>query len=204
MNSRLWLVTALALVLVASSAAKADGKYFGQLQVNANLSPAAWPIDPFILVDHRGAAFTQDNLKGRWTFVVFGHTHCADPCAVAMSALERVSTILARAQVARSTQILFISLDAKRDTTARLREYLSRFDSGFIGASGSPSTINQLVEQMSDSPRPSGLSPGSDEVEGNTAIKLIGSDSLLRAEFFPPFDAKALTAVYLRMRFSTR
>lgn len=203
MNERttVWLrhTTALALLVVSSAVAPAECRI--AMQPNANVSPDPWPIEPFTLVDQHGQTFTEQRLQGRWTFVVFGDTHCSDACANALASLARMSHTLAPSRLGRDTQVLFISVDPERDTKERLRDYVVRFNAAFIGASGSMATLKQLAGEMSISYRLPQPSSGSTQVEHEVTIQLIGPESLLRAEFFPPHDAAALTATYVRMRF---
>lgn len=203
MNERIaaWLrcTTVLALLLVSSAVAPAECRI--AMQANTNVSPDPWPIEPFTLVDQHGQTFTEQRLQGRWTFVVFGDTHCTDTCASALSTLALMAKTLAPSRLGHDTQVLFISVDPERDTKERLRDYVVRFNAAFIGASGSRATLKQLAGEMSVSYRLPRHSSASTQVEHEAAIQLIGPENLLRAEFFPPHDAAALTATYVRMRF---
>jgi len=198
----LWVAAALGLLVGLGTIATADEG--DSRQLNANLTPDPWPIDPFTLVDHHGGAFTQERLHGQWTFVVFGYTRCAHTCAAALTTLADVANLLAPTRAAQNTQVLFVSVDPERDTTERLRDYVAGFSEGFIGASGSQATLKQLTDEMSVSYRLAEPATESNQVEPSASIQLIGPDSLLRAEFFPPYDAAALTAAYLKIRFCRR
>jgi protein SCO1 len=195
-------VTAMGAFVVSGAIVTAMGEDLKNL--NADLSPSAWPIDPFVLTDHHGNAFTREHLEGRWTFVVFGNTHCAPPCGAPLGTLARVAQLLAKSQAARTTQFLFVSVDPERDSTERLRDYVEGFNAGLIGARGSHPTLGQLTQEMSASYRLVEHRNGGEAAQADTTIRLIGPDDLLRAEFFPPYDAQALTAAYLRMRLCRR
>ena len=49
---------------------------------NQTMLPTPKTISPFNLTDDNGKSFTNENLKGRWSLVFFGFTHCADVCHV--------------------------------------------------------------------------------------------------------------------------
>jgi protein SCO1 len=69
------------------------------------------------------------------TLVFFGYTNCPDVCPLVMSDLT--STYLHLPTPLRDeTQVLFITTDPARDTTATLRRYLDRYDSDFVGLTG--------------------------------------------------------------------
>ena len=161
-----------------------------------NLASQGWPVDSFTLVDQYGNAFTQERLQGQWTFVLFGDTHCGQPCAAALSALVAVEQRIARAKAIETTQVLFVSLDPQRDTPEVLRRYLTSFDDRFIGVSGSLQTLKGLTEDLGASVPASGV----DRTNYAGSLVLIGPDRVVRGELLPPFDALLLTAEYLKTR----
>ena len=153
---------------------------------------AGWPIGPFTLSDQRGGAFTQERLQGRWTFVLLGDTHCVQACGAALSALAGLTQRIARTDAVKTTQVLFVSLDPDRDTPQRLREYLTAFDSGFVGATGSRQALEQLADEIG--------ATGAAAASYRGSLVLIGPDGVVRVEYLPPFDTKRLTAEYLKTR----
>jgi protein SCO1/2 len=163
---------------------------------------AGWPIDAFTLVDQRGEPFTQQQLQGRWTFVLLGDVRCGEPCTSALSTLAGMYRRIARTEAMKTTQVLFISLDPERDTATQLRKYLAPFDERFIGAIGSRQTLRRLTDDMGVSARvlaqPRSISAGSNNYSGS--LLLIGPDGSVRSEFLPPFDLLLLTAEYLKTR----
>ena len=40
---------------------------------------------PFQLVDQNGKTVTDSDLKGKWSLVYFGYTHCPDACPTALN-----------------------------------------------------------------------------------------------------------------------
>ena len=93
----------------------------------ADRSLKGWPIEPFTLTDHHGKPFSQANLRGQWTFVLFGDTRCAEPCTAALSALAGLCKRIERADALKTTQIVFVSVDPEHDTPQRLRDYLAPY-----------------------------------------------------------------------------
>lgn len=153
----------------------------------------AWPIDPFTLTDQHQQPFTQASLAGRWTFVLFGDTACGSPCTGALAALDGVLQRIARAEVHKVTQVLFVSQDSKRDRPERLREYMAPFDKRFVAAVGTLATVSHLADEWrvgKDGPRP----------RYSGSLLLVGPDGAVRAEYLPPFDVPHLTADFLKTR----
>ncbi len=163
---------------------------------------AGWPIDAFALTDLRGKAFTQEQLRGRWTFVLFGDTRCGEPCAATLAALSGMCRRIAGTEALKTTQVLFLSFDPQRDTPAQLQQYLAPFDERFIGATGSWPILKRLVDDLGVAdrlpPAPGGVNSDSAGYRGT--LMLIGPDGVVRAEFIPPFEVLRLTAEYLKTR----
>lgn len=148
-----------------------------------------WPIERFTLFDQHGRKFTQEQLKGRWTFVVMGDTRCAQPCTDALAALDGLVKRIYRTEAALTTQVLFISLDPAGDTRERLQKYLAPYDKRWIAATGSTETLQRLADDL-------GLAG---KTHGGM-IALIGPQGFLDAEYAAPYDMKRLTADYLKGR----
>jgi len=96
---------------------------------------------PFTLTDQTGKAVDQSILKGKWTAVFFGYTYCPDICPTTLQTLARTKEALGKD--ADKLQIVFITVDPKRDTPANLKAYLDSdvFPKGVIGLTG---TLEQV------------------------------------------------------------
>ena len=176
-----------------------------QQAVNHDLD--GWAVAPFTLTDQHGRAFTEAHLRGRWTFVLFGDTSdCATQCGAALEALAALCQRIERADAMKTTQVVFISLDPKRDTSARLRQYLSAYDTRFIGTTGTPEALRRLADDMragtAAASTGTGTGTGTDGAtqHNHGSLLLIGPDATIRAEYLPPLDVLRLTASYMRMR----
>ena len=102
-------------------------------------------IKPFTLTDHNGNAFTNAQLKGKWSLVFFGYTSCPDVCPTGLSVIK--SALSKLGDKADSINVLFVTLDPERDDHARLKSYLPFFDDRIIGLSGSASELAVVAEQ---------------------------------------------------------
>ena len=167
-----------------------------QQAVNHDLD--GWAVAPFTLTDQHGRAFTEAHLRRRWTFVLFGDiSDCATRCDAALATLAALCQRIERADAMKTTQVVFISLDPKRDTSVRLRQYLSAYDTRFIGATGTPEALRQLADDMR-----AGADGATQHNHGS--LLLVGPDATIRAEYPPPLDVLRLTASYMRMRRGSR
>jgi protein SCO1/2 len=98
----------------------------------------------FTLTDQNGNKFTQENLKGKTSLVFFGFTNCPDECPAILSSLT-----LALNQIgdkANQFQIVFISVDTKRDDVAKMKEYVSNFNAPIIGLSGTEEQVKKAKD----------------------------------------------------------
>lgn len=162
---------------------------------------SGWPIGDLALVDHRGASFDNDNLRGRWTLLTIADRRCGDPCSGTVAALAGLLRRIAGAKVIETTQAVLVSLRAE-DTAADLARLFSPEEPRLIGVTGPPESLAQLADdlQISYPPTsdPQAVTPGGQGQAGS--IWLIGPDGVIRAELLPPFDVPLLTAAYLRLR----
>ena len=94
------------------------------------------------MVDHQGRPFSLENLKGKWTLIYFGFTHCPDICPTTLAKLSQVVKQL-DSDVADQTQVLMVSVDPARDTPEKLAEYVPYFHPDFVGVTG------EFVQTMS-------------------------------------------------------
>jgi protein SCO1/2 len=85
----------------------------------------------FELTDHHGKHRTLADFHGKVVMLSFGYTHCPDMCpttlALLASALERMG------EDARDVQVLFTTVDPKRDTPQVLAQYVPAFHPTFLG-----------------------------------------------------------------------
>lgn len=101
---------------------------------------------PFQLVDQNGRVVDQGVLARKWTAVFFGYTFCPDVCPTTLTTLGEAQTQLgAKAQ---DFQVIFITVDPARDTSAQLKAYLSSpvFPKGTLGLTGAPAQIDQAAK----------------------------------------------------------
>jgi protein SCO1/2 len=102
-------------------------------------APVSQPVaigGPFQLVDQNGRAVDEAVLKGKWSAVFFGFTYCPDICPGTLQALNAAADLLGAK--GRDFQIIFISIDPKRDTPAQMKAYLEGqgLRSGTLGLTG--------------------------------------------------------------------
>ncbi|MGA8659181.1 MAG: SCO family protein [Chthoniobacterales bacterium] len=98
----------------------------------------------FNLIDQDGQPFQLSKLNGKVALFTFGFTHCPNICPTTLMDLATVYKALPAADRNR-VQILFISVDPRRDKPEVLKNYIPYFDPGIVGLTGSKDAIDQAV-----------------------------------------------------------
>jgi protein SCO1/2 len=155
-------------------------------------------IADFDLVDQGGQPFSLQQLRGGWSLLFFGFTHCPDVCPTALYELQQVRTSLQQ-ELDESTQIpeiLFVSVDPERDTPQALQTYLSHFDPSFIGITGEHEQLLPLTKQVGIAYRIEEHEDGATRynVDHSTGILLTNPDGRLHGVFPAPHDAAEISA----------
>lgn len=101
---------------------------------------------PFALIDQNGKTYTDKDLRGHWTLLYFGYTHCPDVCPLTLELMGDVMDKLG-AKVARVTP-MFITLDPARDTPDVMKQYVASFGNNFIGLTGSEAQIAPVLREF--------------------------------------------------------
>lgn len=96
---------------------------------------------PFQLVDTSGRTVDQDVLKGKWSVVFFGFTHCPDICPTTLFEMAQVEPLLGGD--AAKVQTVFVTVDPARDTVAQMKAYVANpaFPKHLVGLTGSEAQV---------------------------------------------------------------
>ena len=86
------------------------------------------------LKDHNGFKFNFKSLKGQPSLLFFGFTNCPEICPTTLGHLSEITENLKNKIIA--TNIIFVTLDPKRDTQKHLKEYIQYFNKNVIGVTG--------------------------------------------------------------------
>jgi protein SCO1/2 len=99
---------------------------------------------PFHLVDQNGKTVTDGDLKGKWSLVYFGYTHCPDACPTALNDIAIALDELGPQRGA--VRPVFITVDPERDTPEVLKSYVTSFDAPILALTGSREEIAQAAK----------------------------------------------------------
>lgn len=94
----------------------------------------------FSLLDTHGNRVNSEALKGKYSLVFFGFTHCPAVCPTALLTMTKMLGMLDEAERNKLTPV-FISVDPARDTPQVMAEYLASFHPAIVGLTGSEEEI---------------------------------------------------------------
>ncbi len=159
------------------------------------LFPDPKPLTAFALTDHMNRVFDLASLKGKWSFLFFGFTHCPDICPTTLAVLARARDSIAKHTVGtQDIQFVFVSVDPNRDTASKLRQYVDYFDTTFLGVTGDNAQIGNLAGQLGAAYQVV-ITPGIENypVYHSAAVFLLDPQARYHAVFTPPLDAEAIS-----------
>lgn len=198
----LWLAGAVALI-----AGVALASFLLRPPAPPQLSPGVTRLEPpralgeFALTDHRGAVFNPERLRGQWTYMFFGYTHCPDICPTTLTSLNAAARAIAALPDAPPVpQYVFVSIDPERDTPEQLSKFVPYFNRDFLGVTGTSDAIAEFTRQLSvmylkvNGERGDGYL-----MDHSAAILLLDPQGRFHALFSPPFDPRAMAEDYLHL-----
>jgi protein SCO1/2 len=169
------------------------------LTTGSIISPSRELAD-FSLIDEQGRVFGTANLRGHWSLLFFGYTNCPYYCPTTLTTLAAMQKRLRADRGAVLPQVIFVSVDAKRDTPAQLAQYVPKFDPGFIGLTsadqpGAEAVAKKFGVAVSILP----AADGNYMVDHTGAIFVIDPDARLTAILTGPFGVDALRGDFDRI-----
>ncbi|MBL0121205.1 MAG: SCO family protein [Betaproteobacteria bacterium] len=134
---------ALAALLVALLLAACESKpVFNSLDVAGIQGYGS----DFRLIDHTGKPRTMADFRGKVVVMFFGYTQCPDVCPTTLSDMRQVMEKLGKD--AAHMQVLFVTVDPKRDTQELLSKYVPAFNPTFIGLYGDQAATDKVAKDF--------------------------------------------------------
>ena len=103
----------------------------------------------FALLDQNGETRHPSDFAGKPIALFFGFTYCPDICPTTLMTLTATQDQLAaEGKAVDNLQILFVTVDPERDTPEKMQAYLSLFDAGLTGLTGSRTDIDSALRHF--------------------------------------------------------
>lgn len=196
-------------ILVAALAAAlglwASLRWFGQHDAPATPQlqavqrfPQPRALPKFNLQQSDGTPLVPGELKGHWTLVFMGFTHCPDICPTTLAQLAQAQKQWAALPDATRPRVLFISVDPERDSPDRIGEYAHGFDKDTLAATTNIPALEQLAKSMSmvfmKVPAPEGAPADQYTVDHSAALAVLDPQARMAGVIVPPLDPRAIAA----------
>jgi protein SCO1/2 len=200
MSKRLPLLLAAVAVLAMLAtialrwqrAAPADGP---ALQVVTRF-PQPRVLPDFNLRQSDGTALVPGELKGHWTLVFLGFTHCPDVCPTTLAQLARAQQQWRALPDSVRPRVLFVSVDPERDTPDHIGEYAHGFDPDTLAATADVPALEGFAKSLSlvfaKVPAPAGAPDDQYSVDHSAAIAVLDPQARVAGVIQPPLDPGAI------------
>ena len=159
-------------------------------------APRALP--PFTLRRANGQSFTDGDLKGHWTLIFLGFTHCPDICPTTLATMKPVQNHWQSTHAAaQRPRLVFVSVDPGRDTPEIAARYAGAFHADTVAATAEDAPLSEFTRALSmvymrNPPEDAGK-PDQYSVDHSAAIAVLNPRGELAGFLKAPFDAAAIT-----------
>ena len=102
---------------------------------------------PFELIDQDSKPYSDANLKGQWALLYFGFTFCPDICPDELNKITAVVNELDKSMYAGPIlQPVLITVDPRRDTAPKMKQYIKQFHPRFVGLTGTTEQVRKVTK----------------------------------------------------------
>ena len=168
------LVFCAALLTLGACGKRGDAELFR----STDITGADFGRD-FQLTDHTGTLRQLGDFRGKVVVMFFGFTHCPDVCPTTLAEFNAALGLLGEA--ANQVQVLFVTVDPERDTPEVLAQYVTAFNPGFIGLTGTNQQIKTVAREFKIIYRKvEGSRPGQYSVDHSAGTYIFDAQGRLR------------------------
>jgi len=168
------------------------------------LFPKPIPVPAAELTNKLGKPVVSDQLLDKkWTFLYFGYTLCPDICPTELTVLAEVAEQLRKHKVASAWQVVFVSVDADRDTPERLKGFVDYFDPQIQAATGSDVELRVMSQpigvgwdKVATSDAQGKLDDSGYLINHTTSIYLVDPRGRAVGVFSSPHDPESMVKAY--------
>ena len=163
------------------------------------LLPNPRVLPAFSLLQSDGSPLTVDDLKGHWTVVFLGFTHCPDICPTTLAELAQAQKQWTGMPDSIRPRVLFVSVDPERDTPLRIGEYAHAFHADTLAATADLPALEDFAKSlgfvfMKVPGKNFEQNPNDYSMDHSSGIAVIDPQGRVAGLMRPPFDPKAIAA----------
>jgi protein SCO1/2 len=168
----------------------------GPTLAKATLLEPARPLPPMAFVDEQGQPFGPERLRGRWSILFFGFTHCPDVCPTTLVQLALLEKQLTDLPAEQRPHIILMSVDPERDTPEQLAKYVKTFSPTFTGVTGDQAAMHEFALKLGVPVAITELPSGGYTVDHSAAIFVIDPSGSMRALSSTPHNVPIIASDY--------
>jgi protein SCO1/2 len=190
--------TFIAAGMVLAIAAAVAGAWFAahlgapELPQQARVLDTPRPVPAVPATDQSGQPFGVEQLRGHWTIVFFGFTHCPDICPATLQVLAGARKMLDDLPADERPAVAMISVDPGRDTPGRLAEYVPFFHPEFRGIQVAAEHLPELARVFGAAYAYSPAGEDSYTVDHTASLFLVDPQARVAAVFPTPHTAAGI------------
>ena len=161
------------------------------------LLPTPRDIEPFSL-ELADGSFSNESLKGKWSFLFFGFTQCPDVCPTTMAEMGKADLAIRDSgkEAESGFQGVLVSVDPDRDDAAQVQAYAQAFSPRFVGTVGSRESLVALTQQVNVAFAKMPAGEGDFTVDHTGNIVLINPYGHYHGFMKLPHDAETIRLTY--------
>ena len=153
-------------------------------------------LAPFSLRQSDGTPLVPGELKGHWTIVFLGFTHCPDVCPTTLAELAQAQNQWNTLPEATRPRVLFVSVDPDRDTPDRTGEYAHAFHKDTLAATADVPALEAFARSLSlvfmKSPAPAGAPAEQYSVDHSATLAVLDPQARMAGVIQPPLEPRAI------------
>lgn len=179
----------LGLLLVAATALFA-GQFYYQVHEQKQYSDTTLvyqeprEVHPFKLYDQNEQLVDNAGIAGKWSLVFLGYLSCPDICPMTMSKLSRLLPELNEMSEV-PVQVLFVSVDPRRDTAKKRKQYVEYFNPDILGLGAEHKDLFPFVRNLGLMYSIPDIDAQNYFVDHSASVILINPDGKIAAIFKP-------------------
>lgn len=162
------------------------------------LFPQPRALPAFALQQSDGTQLVPGELKGHWTLVFLGFTHCPDVCPTTLAELAQAQKQWAALADGVRPRVLFVSVDPERDTPDRIGEYAHAFHRDTLAATADIPALEDFARSLSlvfmKADPPAGAPADQYTIDHSAALAVLDPQGRMAGVVQPPFKPEAIAA----------
>ena len=155
-------------------------------------------LPPFSLQQSDGTQLVPGELKGHWTLVFLGFTHCPDVCPTTLAQLAQAQKQWTALPDPIRPRVLFVSVDPERDSPDAIGEYAHGFDRDTLAATTDVPALETFARSLSmvfaKVPAPAGAPPDQYSIDHSASIAVLDPQARMAGVIMPPLDPRAIAS----------